>query len=146
MTRNTFVAWALPLALILSLVPNIAVGFGATPALLTGIAALVAVWLLVWLRLGALGIRHEFSILAVIPFVPAVLRVTGLPWPETGLPTWSAWLFILFWCLAGGIALLCLRNERSEDGSRYDGTFVLLGTLTVAMIAVESFRLLYPTP
>lgn len=146
MTRNTFVAWALPLVLVLSLVPNIAAGFGSMPAMLTGIAALVAVWLLVWLRLGAVGIRHEFSILAVLPFVPSLLRAAGLPWPETGLPALIAGLFILFWVLAGVIALLCLRNENPENGSTYDGTFVLLGTLTVAMIAVEAFHLLYPAP
>lgn len=146
MTRNTFVAWALPLVLVLSLVPNIAAGFGGTPAVLTGIAALVAVWLLAWLRLGAVGIRHEFSILAVLPFVPSVLRAAGLPWSDTGMPALVVWLFILFWVSAGVIALLCLRNEQSEDGSPYDGTFVLLGTLTVAMIAVKSFHLLYPAP
>lgn len=147
MTRNTFVIWGLPMALVLSLVPNIAAGFGAMPALTTGVAALVAVWLLTWLRLGTVGVRHEFSVLAVIPFVPEVLRAGGgIPWPEGGLPHLVAWLLILFWCLAAIIALLCLKNDRSEEASPYDGTFVLLGTLTVAMVVIESFHLLYPAP
>lgn len=146
MTRNTFVVWGLSLVLVLSLVPNIAAAFGTAPALATGLIAVGAVWLVAWLRLGSVGVRHEFSILAVVPFVPAIIRAGGAPWPEGGLPHLVVWLLILFWCLAGVIALLCLKNDRSQDNSPYDGTFVLLGTLTVAMVAIESIHLLYPAP
>lgn len=144
MSRNTFVVWGLPLVLVLSLVPNIAAGFGHAPAVLTGLVALLGVWVVTWLRLGKIGLRHEFSILAVVPFVPEVFRASGAPWPEGGLPPPMVWLLILFWFMAGALAILCLKNERSQDGSPYDGTFVLLGTLTAAMVAIESFHLLYP--
>ncbi len=145
MGRNHFVFGALAALFVLSLTPNLAMRLGRGRGVTAGCAAMAAAWLLLWLRLGALGMRREVSLLGVLPFAPALLSAAASPDPEGSVSSPPAWLHVLSLAAAAITVIPCLRNlPCKERESAYDGTFVLLSILTAATAAMESVRLLFP--
>ncbi len=145
MSRNTFIVCGLPLLFILAVIPNLSAVMGAGALLSTGAAALLATWFLVWLRADTVKLRREFSVLVILPFLPDLLNVVGLPLYGQGVPSLLGWIHALMWLAAAAIVIFCLRNSSPKDeGTRFDGIFVLLSTLTAALALIQCIQTLYP--
>lgn len=145
MTRNTFIVCGLPLLFILAVIPNLSAIMGGGSVLAIGATALLATWFLVWLRADAIKLRREFSVLVILPFLPEILSVAGLPLHGQGSPSLFAWVHAMTWLAAATIVIFCLQNASPKDeGSRRDGTFVLLSTLTAALALIQCIKLIYP--
>lgn len=145
MTRNSFIVCGLPLLFILAIIPNLSAIMGTGVLLATGSATLLATWFLVWLRADAVKLRRETSILVILPFLPNILSIAGLPLYGQDSPSLLGWLHALTWLAAATIVIFCLQNSSSKDkGTRFDGIFVLLSTLTAALAVIQGIKLLYP--
>lgn len=145
MTRNTFIVCGLPLLFILAIIPNLSAIMGGGAVLAIGVTVLLATWFLVWLRADAIKLRREFSGVVILPFLPEILSVAGLPLYGQGSPSLFAWVHAITWLVAAAIVIFCLQNSSPKDeGSRRDGTFVLLSTLTAALSLIQCIKLIYP--